>query len=210
MVQFTSKECKTVDGDNKTVLRGARSGNNCYLWQKTLQCFVAHDETNLWHQGLGHMNTRHMTDIVNKGVVGGVPQLAEETKMVCGPCNKRKQVKVQHKAIQDIQSKDLLDLIHMDLMGPMLTESIAGKRYVLVLVDDFSRFTWASFIREKSDTLEIFEIWVLQVTNGKRNLKQICSDHGGEFQNESMNKFYDDHGINHQFSAQRTPNKTEW
>lgn len=48
---------------------------------------------------------------------------------------------VKHKAIQDVQSKDLLELIHMDMMGPMQIGSIAGKRYVLVLGDDYSLFT---------------------------------------------------------------------
>jgi len=96
-------------------------------------------------------------------------------------------------------------MIHMDLMGPMQTESIAGKRYVLVLVDDYSRFTWVRFIREKSDTLESFKIWALQVTNGKRRLKQIRSDHEGEFQNEAMSNFCGQNGIVQQFVAPRTP-----
>lgn len=65
---------------------------------------------------------------------------------MCGACNQGKQVKVQHKLIQDIQSTDMLEMIHMDLMGPMQTESIARKRYVIVLVDDYSRFTWVRFI----------------------------------------------------------------
>jgi len=103
-------------------------------------------------------------------------------------------------ATLDVQASAPLDLVHMDLMGPMQTESIAGKRYVLVLVDYYSRFTWVRFIREKFDTLESFKIWVLQVTNGKRRLKQIRSDHGGEFQNEAMSNFCGKHGIVQQFA----------
>lgn len=96
-------------------------------------------------------------------------------------------------------------MIHMDLMGPMQTESISGKKYVLILVDDYSRFTWIRYIMEKSDTLESFKIWVLQVTNGKKKVEANSHNHGGEFQNEAMTTFCETHGINQQFVAPRTP-----
>jgi len=51
----------------------------------------------------------------------------------------------------------------MDLMGPMQVANIGGKRYVLVVVDDFSRFTWVNFIREISDTIEAFKDLCLQL-----------------------------------------------
>lgn len=82
--------------------------------------------------------------------------------------NQGKQVKVQHKKVPDVQASTPLDLVHMDLMGPMQTKNIGGKRYVFVLVDDFTRFTWVRFIREKSDTTESFKIWTLQLINEKR------------------------------------------
>ena len=103
MVQFTSRDCKAVNVENRVMLHGVRSANNCYVWQMVHQCFVAHDETSLWHQRIGHMNMRHMTNIIKKGAVRGIPQLEETEKTVCGPCNQGKQVKVQHKMIQDIQ-----------------------------------------------------------------------------------------------------------
>ncbi|CAA7016420.1 unnamed protein product [Microthlaspi erraticum] len=87
----------------------------------------------------------------------------------------------------------------------MQVESIGGKRYVFVLVDDYSRYTWVRFIRDKSDTMASFKIWALQVITEKGSLKRIRSDHGGEFQNEVMTKFCNDQGIAHQFSAPRTP-----
>jgi len=54
----------------------------------------------------------------------------------------------------EVTSK-VLELLHMDLMGPMQVESISGKRYVLVVVDDYSRFTCVNFIGEKSDTFDV-------------------------------------------------------
>lgn len=75
MVQSTSKDCKALNDENKAVFHGVRSGNNGYIWQKEHQCFIAHNEMNLWHQRLGHMNSRHMTDLVRKGMVRGIPPL---------------------------------------------------------------------------------------------------------------------------------------
>ena len=101
--------------------------------------------------------------------------------MVCGACNQGKQVKVQHKKVLDVQASAPLDLIHMDLMGLMQKETIGGKKYVFVLVDDYTRFTWVRFIREKSETTESFKIQALQLINERGGIKKIRSDHGGEF-----------------------------
>ena len=65
-------------------------------------------------------------------------------------------MKVFHKALSDINTSNVLELLHMDLMGPIQVEIINGKRYIFVCVDDFSRFTWVDFLREKSDTFEAF------------------------------------------------------
>ena len=62
-----------------------------------------------------------------------------------------------HKLVQHTTTLRVLELLHMDLMGPMQVESMGGKRYVFVCVDDFSRFSWVNFLREKSDTFNVFE-----------------------------------------------------
>ncbi|XP_010476022.1 PREDICTED: uncharacterized protein LOC104755356 [Camelina sativa] len=90
-----------------------------------------------------------------------------------------------------------------------MVESLAGKKYVFVLVDDYSRYTWVRFIREKSDTVDSFKILALQLLNERGGIKQIRSDYGGEFQNEAMKDFCDQHGIAHQYSAPRTPQQNE-
>ncbi|KAL1224827.1 Retrovirus-related Pol polyprotein from transposon TNT 1-94 [Cardamine amara subsp. amara] len=89
-------------------------------------------------------------------------------------------------------------------MGPIQVESLSGKRYILVLVDDFTRYTWVIVLREKSETLESFRILALQLENEKWGIKSIRSDHGGEFQNELFELFCNSHGITHQYSAPRT------
>lgn len=62
------------------LLHGVRSANNCYVWQRVHHCVVAHDKTSMWHQRHGHMNMRHMTNIIKKGAARGIPQLEETEK----------------------------------------------------------------------------------------------------------------------------------
>ncbi|XP_019101810.1 PREDICTED: uncharacterized protein LOC109133274 [Camelina sativa] len=179
-VLFTKVDWKALDESGNIKLYGVRSGNNCYMWEKhSIKCYSAQGSIDLWHQRLGHMNTRNLTTL-------------------------GKQVKIQHKKVQDVQSKSVLDLIHMDLMGPMQVESLAGKKYVFVLVDDYSIYTWVRFIREKSNTIDSFKILALQLLNERGGIKKIRSDHGGEFQNKAIKEFCEQHGIAHQFSAPRT------
>ena len=88
---------------------------------------------------------------------------------MCGLCPHRKQLKATHKVVQYTSTSKVLGLLYMDLMGTMQVESIAGKRYIFVCVDDFSRFTWVSFIREKLDTFDSFKELCLKLKNEKNN-----------------------------------------
>ena len=84
-----------------------------------------------------------------------------------------------HKKLQHLTTTKVLELLHMDLMGPMQVESLGGKRYAFVCVDDFSRFTWINFIREKSDTFDVFRDLCLKVLNEKGcGIIRIRCDHG--------------------------------
>ena len=78
-----------------------------------------------------------------------------------------KQTRSQHKSIEHLVTSKCLELIHMDLVSPVQTESIAGKRYIYVCLDDYSRFAWVDFIREKSDTFHVVKNLVIRVQNEK-------------------------------------------
>ena len=97
----------------------------------------------------------------------------------------------------------------MDLMRPTQTESLGGKKYTFVIVDDFSRFTWVKFIKEKSETFCVFATLVkrLQTEKGMKIglIVRIRSDHGREFENSDFSKFCADLGIKHEFYAPITP-----
>jgi len=85
--------------------------------------------------------------------------------------------------------KKPLELLHIDLFGPVRTTSLAGKQYGFVIVDDFSRYTWVLFLKHKD---EAFEIFCSLVQNEKEsNIISVRSDHGGEFENLSFKTFFD-------------------
>ncbi|WJX32971.1 hypothetical protein P8452_21231 [Trifolium repens] len=99
-----------------------------------------------------------------------------------------------------------LELLHMDLMGPMQVESLGGKIYAFVVVDDFSRYTWVNFIREKSDTFDVFKTLSIQVKREKNcGIVRIRSDHEREFENEKFSEYCASEGIKHEFSSPITP-----
>ena len=94
----------------------------------------------------------------------------------------------------------------MDLFGPTKTKSLNENRYVLVLVDNFSRFTWIFFLEHKDQTFSYFKIFRKRVEKEKGLLiLRIRSDRGGEFVNQLFMTYCDENGIKHEMSCPRTP-----
>ncbi|GKD90451.1 retrovirus-related pol polyprotein from transposon TNT 1-94, partial [Tanacetum coccineum] len=103
-------------------------------------------------------------------------------------------------------SKGRLNLLHMDLCGPMRVASINGKKYILVIVDDYSRYTWTLFLRSKDETPEVLKDFLTMI---QRNLQAqvitVRTDRGTEFLNKTLNAYFKEEGIEHQTSTPRTP-----
>jgi len=94
----------------------------------------------------------------------------------------------------------------MDLFGPFRTISLGGNYYGLVIVDDYSRFTWTFFIVTKDETYHVFKNFVKVIQNEKDcSISSIKSNNGREFQNEKFDRFCSKLNIKHNFSAPRTP-----
>ena len=105
-----------------------------------------------------------------------------------------------------IATSHFLELLHIDLMGPTRIESLGGKRYIMVIVDDFSRYTWVEFLREKLKACEKLEVLCKRLQNKKGvPIVKIRSDHGKEFENERFESFCEKNGIKKEFLAPKTP-----
>jgi hypothetical protein len=99
-----------------------------------------------------------------------------------------------------------LELLHIDLFGPIAYISIGGSKYCLVIVDDYSRFTWVFFLQEKSQAQDILKGFLRRAQNEFRlRIKKIRSDNGTKFKNSQIEGFLEDEGIKHEFSSPYTP-----
>jgi hypothetical protein len=102
-------------------------------------------------------------------------------------------------------------MLHMDLFGPVAYISIDGNKYSLIIVDDYSRFTWVLFLQDKSETQEVLKNFLRKAQNEfDVKVKKIRSDNGTEFKNTQVENFLDEECIKHEFLPHILLNKMEW
>ncbi|GJW65146.1 putative ribonuclease H-like domain-containing protein [Tanacetum coccineum] len=169
-ILFTESEClilspsfKLLD-ESQVVLRAPRKDDVYSLDLKNIvpsggiTCLYANataDESKLWHRRLGHVNFKNINKLVKGHLVRGLPSKVFVNDHTCVACKKGKQHKASCKAKLERIIRKPLELLHMDLFGPVSVESINKKRYCLVVTDDFSRFSWVFFLATKDETSEI-------------------------------------------------------
>jgi hypothetical protein len=105
----------------------------------------------LWHRRLAHVGMKNLHKLL-KGNILGLTNVHFEKERICSACQAGKQVGVRHPHKNNMTTERSLELLHMNLSGPIAYISIGGSKYYLVIVDDYSRFTWVFFLQEKSQT----------------------------------------------------------
>ncbi|GKC36552.1 retrovirus-related pol polyprotein from transposon TNT 1-94 [Tanacetum coccineum] len=160
----------------------------------------------LWHRRLGHANMHLIQSLASKELVRNLPKLRFDQHF-CDACKIDKQAHVSHKAKNIVSMTRCLELLHMDLFGPSTVRSYGGNRYTLVIVDDYSRYTWTRFLKNKTEAFDQFEIFSKKIQNQLGcTIVSIRTDRGREFDNEvQFGEFCNANGITHNFSALRTP-----
>jgi transposase InsO family protein len=135
----------------------------------------------------------------------GLTNVHFEKDGICSACQAGKQVGVHHPHKNIMTTDRPLELLHMDLFDPIAYISIGGSKYCLVIVDDYSSFTWV-FLQEKSKTQETLKGFLRRAQNefGLR-IKNIRSDNRMEFKNSQIEGFLEDEDIKHEFSSPYTP-----
>ena len=124
----------------------------------------------------------------------------------CPSCEVGKMNFASFKSFQNHTVSEPLYLLHMDLFGPGNVQTTTGRRYTLVIVDEYSRFCWCIFLRSKSEAASeiISFIKKVELKYAKR-VVQIRSDNGTEFKNHVLDSFCDEKGISRNYSSPRTP-----
>ncbi|GJU83753.1 retrovirus-related pol polyprotein from transposon TNT 1-94 [Tanacetum coccineum] len=175
-VAFRKSTCFVRDLQGNDLLTGNR-GSDLYTisLQETTSstpiCFMAKASPTqawLWHRRLSHLNFDYITLLSKKDIVTGLPKLKYVKDQLCSSCEMSKAKRSSFKSKVVPSSKGRLNLLHMDLCGPMRVASINGKKYILVIVDDYSRYTWTLFLRSKDETPEVLKNFLTMI---QRNLQ---------------------------------------
>jgi hypothetical protein len=151
------------------------------------RCFLAGSLSELWkwHRKLGHLSFYLLSRLSKLNLVRGLPRLKFEKELVCAPCRHAKMVASSHPPFTDVMTEHPFELLHMDLVGPARVRSVGGKWYVLVVVDDYSRYAWVFFLEENGEMFGFVRDLVLRLRNErhKHAIRVIRSDNGSEFKN---------------------------
>jgi transposase InsO family protein len=170
--------------------------------QSSLRCMTLQSSSELWkwHRRLGHLNFDLLCQLSGLGLLRGLPLLKFESDLVCTPCHHGKMIAASYSPINTVITKHPGQLLHMDTISPSRVRSIGGKCYILVIIDDNSRYSWVFFLESKDEIFEHFWSLALRMNNEHPNcLKAIRSDNGTEFRNASFDEFCLEHGIDQQF-----------
>ncbi|KAM1746060.1 hypothetical protein ACFX11_012725 [Malus domestica] len=209
---FGGGMCTVFDGPSLEcqIISVKMRGNRCYPLslspekQLVLKLSFANC-ARTWHRRLGHLNFGGIKQLKEKDMVHGLPDL-EENDRVCEGCQYGKQHRESFPSGQAQRAGASLELIHVDLCGPMRNESTGGNKYFMLLVDDATRMIWVYFLKYKSEAFSCFKKFkaMTELQTGLR-VKCLRSDRGGEFLSTEFNQFCDTEGIQRQLSLAFTP-----
>ncbi|GJY19581.1 retrovirus-related pol polyprotein from transposon TNT 1-94 [Tanacetum coccineum] len=199
-VAFRSKTCYVCNLEGDYLLTGGRESNlytiSIYdMAASSPVCLMSKATSTkswLWHRRLSHLNFGTINDLTRLDLVDGLPKFKYGKDHLCSACERGKSKKASHplKLVPSDHSK--LELLHMDLCGPMRVALINGKKYILVIVDDYSRYTWVYFLHSKDETPKIIKKFIAQAQlNYKAKVCKIRTDNGTEFKNATLKAHYE-------------------
>ncbi|GJZ29177.1 retrovirus-related pol polyprotein from transposon TNT 1-94, partial [Tanacetum coccineum] len=160
----------------------------------------------LWHRRLSYLNFGTLNKLAKDGLARGIPRLKFQKDHLCSACALGKSKKSSHQPKAKDTNQEKLYLLHIDLCGRMLVASINGKKYILVIVDDYSRFTWVRFLRTKDEAPKAIIKCIKNIQVCLNAIvRNVRTDNGTEFVNQTLREFYENVGISHQTSVACTP-----
>ena len=187
-MDFYDEHCEIVSkSDDKIAMTGFTHGN---IYEARLSintegsavCLISKatvDERWNWHKRLSHLNFNNINELVRKDLVRGLPKAQFTPDGLCDSCQKAKQRKSSFKSKTISTINEPFHLLHIDLFGPVNVMSKAKKRYALVVVDEFTRYTWVYFLHKKNETSAILLEHIRQLERGsKHTVKILTSDNG--------------------------------
>ncbi|GKD37819.1 retrovirus-related pol polyprotein from transposon TNT 1-94 [Tanacetum coccineum] len=212
-VAFRKSTCYIRDLKGNDLLTGSRGTD---LYSITLQdsttpnpiCLMAKATSSqawLWHRRLSYLNFDTINLLSKNNIVNGLPKLKFVKDHMCSSYELGKAKRKSFHTKTTPSSKRRLQLLHMDLCGLMRVESINGNKYVLVIVDDYSRYTWTYFLRSKVNTPRVLIDFLTLVQRGLHaQITTVRTDKGTEFLNKNLHAYFAKEGIRHETSTAQT------
>ena len=209
VVSFENDVCK-ITRNSKLLAVGVIRGKLYVLKILEDQVNIASEELEsdlfLWHCRLGHLGMDNVIKIANGNMVKGIGHLSSESKPFCEGCVMGKQHRCPYPKGISYRATEPFELIHSDVCGPMPESSIGGSRYYVTFIDDFTRYTFVYFLKNKSQVLEKFKGFHNYAKNvSGKGIKVIRTDNGGEYCSKEFESFLKENGIVHQLTVPYNP-----
>ena len=181
--------------NGRLVAEMQRSEGRLYLLKLNVvdQCLVTTEDSSenwLWHSRFGHINFHSLQEMSKRKLVKGLP-LISAPDHVCRSCMAGKHHWSPFPQASHFRAMKHLELVYMDICGPITPSTLGGSRYYLLIVDDFSHLMWVSMLKLKSDALGEFQQFKT-LAEAEKGTRILClrSDRGGEFTSTEFNEFF--------------------
>ena len=214
--KFADSNCSILDGNGRQIATATKSGNLYHLNCSTTQTANAivkkcasSEETkeNLWHRRFGHLGAGNLEKLARRELVSGFDYDTSKKPEFCEPCIDGKHHRLPFPKKGGERAEDILQLVHSDVCGKIEVKSLSGAEYFVTFIDDKSRCVWVYVLKHKSEVLEKFTEWktIVEKSSGKKLVKVLRSDNGGEYKSNDFDDLLKKNGIKHETTVPKTP-----
>ena len=216
-ITFKDNRCDiTVNG--KVRMEGIRQRDGLMVIRQDKQqptyamaATASKESAELWHRRFGHLGYDNLFKLKDKGMVEGISVPAQDfkeqqaQKLFCEACTLAKQHRLPFPS-SDHKSSCQIELVHMDVCGPLQVTSEGGTRYLATFVDDFSRLACVVPVVQKSEVVAAVRSTIRMWENQSgKHLKAVRTDRGREYVNSELQAYFDNKGVVHNTTAPYTP-----
>ncbi|GKC34136.1 retrovirus-related pol polyprotein from transposon TNT 1-94, partial [Tanacetum coccineum] len=203
-VLFTKTQGTIYNQNDKVVLIAPRRRDVYVIDMSSFNkernaCFFAKASPSinlLWHKRMSHLNFKNINNLVKHNLVSGLPSLTFSKDKNCSMCKKGKHHRASFKTKRSFSINKSLHLLHMDLFRPVKPQTISHNKYTLVIVDEYSRYTWVFCLTKKSDAADCIMSFVRKIENlNEVRVKELRNDNRTEFKNHKLEELYDEKDI---------------
>ena len=207
-VEFSNSNANIIRSDSSVIFTAIRRNRMYVVTTEDQKAFCVSNDTNpklkLWHERYGHLNYNDLRELVDKKSVYGLDLPSKIKKIPCETCDQAKINVIPFG--EGTRAKNVLELIHTDICGPINVHSYGKARYFATFIDDKTRYIEVVFLKSRSDILTEFKKYQLRVEKetGCRIIK-LRSDNAKEYVSKEFNDYLENQGIRRQLSVEYTP-----